>query len=188
MSGGYSVFLKTATTIFVLTGLLLTLFIGQYSIRSEARADFCALSNRSTRNYLPQGANNNGSAIEKIVHYPGIRGVGNTGIGNGSLRTLVSDVNLDPSSFMLPKTYSAANVNMSGTSPSIVIGEPQKDIFNEFPIQPGTIYGKVMGLRLPGGNTMNMGIRSFGYGYYDPKIVGEKIAAVSKLLESIKNN
>jgi len=45
-----------------------------------------------------------------------------------------------------------------------------------------------MGLRLPGGNTMNMGIRSFGYGYYDPKIVGEKIVAVSKLLESIKSS
>jgi hypothetical protein len=188
MSRGYSVFIKTAATIFVLTGLFMTVFLGQYSIRSEARADFFALANRSTRNYLPQGANNNGSAIEKIVHYKGVRGVGNTGIGNGSLRALASGVILDPSNFMLPKTYSAANVNMSGTSPSIVVGEPRKDIFNEFPVQPGTIYGKVMGLRLPGGNTMNMGIRSFGYGYYDPEIVGEKIVAVSKLLESIESS
>jgi len=109
-----------------LTGLFLTLFIGQYSIKSEARADFIALANRSTRNYLPQGADNNGSAIEKIVHYKGVRRVGNTGIGNGSLRALASGVILDPSSFMLPNTYSAASVNMSGTGPSIVVGEPQK--------------------------------------------------------------
>ncbi len=43
-------------------------------------------------------------------------------------------------------------------------------------------------MSLPGGNTMNMGIRTIGYGYYDPKIVGEKIVAVSKLLDGIKND
>jgi hypothetical protein len=188
MSRGYGVFIKTGATIFVLTSLVITLFIGQYSIRSEARADFLALSNRSTRNYLPQGANNNGSAIEKIVHYKGVRGVGNTGIGNGSLRALAAGVTLDPAGYMLPKKYMAANVNMSGIGPSMIVAEPQKDIFQEFPLEAGTIYGKVMGLRLPGGNTMNMGIRTIGYGYYDPKIVGEKIVAVSKLLESIKNS
>lgn len=188
MSRGYSVFFKTGITLFILTGIVLMLFIGHSSIRSEAYADFFAQANRSTRNYLPQGANVNGSAIEKIVHYKGVRGVGNTGIGNGSLRTLASDVTLDPANFMLPKKYMAANIQMNGMSPSMVIGEPQKDIFHEFPLEAGTIYGKVLGLRMPGGYTMNMGIRTIGYGYYDPKIVGEKIVAVSKLLNSIKSN
>jgi hypothetical protein len=187
MSGGYSVFFKTATVLLALT-ILALIFACCSANKADARADIFALANRSTRNYLPQGANFNGSAIEKIVHYKDLRGVGNLGIGNGSLRTLAYDVTLDPAGFMLPKKYMAANVNMSGTSPSMIIGEPQKDIFHEFPTEAGTIYGKVLGLRLPGGNTMNMGIRTIGYGYYDPKIVGEKIVAVSKLLNSIKSN
>jgi hypothetical protein len=187
MSRGISAFFKAALVFLVITGLALTL-IGHYTNKAEARADIVSQANRSTRHYLPQGANVNGSAIQKVVHWQDLIAIGNVGIGDGRLRTLVSDVTLDPANFMLPKKYMAANVQMSGTGPSMIVGEPQKDIFHEFPIEAGTIYGKVVGLRTPGGGTMDMGIRTIGYGYYDPKIVGEKIVAVSKILDNIKGN
>lgn len=188
MGMGCRIFLRTWVCLLVLSSVFMMLFIGHTTIRSEAYADIFAQANRSTRHYLPQGANFNGSAIEKVVHYKDVRGVGNMGIGNGSLRTLASDVTLDPAQFMLPIKYMAANIQMDGASPSMVIGEPQKDIFREFPLEAGTMYGKLLGLRVPGGNTMDMGVRTIGYGYYDPNIVGEKIAAVSKLLTSMKSN
>jgi hypothetical protein len=188
MSGGYRIFLKTGIILLVLTSVVMMMFIGHSSMRAEAHADIFALANKSTRNYLPQGANVNGTAIQKVVHWRDLHAIGNVGIGNGSLRTLVSDVTLDPANFMLPKKYMAGNIQMSGTSPSIIAGEPQKDIFHEFPIEVGSMYGKLLGLRTPGGCTMDMGIRTIGYGYYDPKIVGEKIVEVSKLLDSIKND
>lgn len=187
MSRGNGNFFKTALVLFVLTVSILTVFTCYTPGKAKAWADFSALANRSTRNYLPQGANVNGSAISQVVHWKDLRGVGNVGIGDGSLKTLASDVTLDPANFMLPRKYMAANVQMDGASPSTVVGEPQKDIFHEFPLEAGTMYGKVMGLRLPGGNTMDMGIRTIGYGYFDPKIVGEKIVEVSKLLENVKN-
>lgn len=188
MSRGYSVFFKTVIIIFVLTGVIMMLFIGHFSTRSEAYADIFAQANRSTRHYLPQGADVDGSAIEKVVHWKDLRGVGNLGIGDGSLKTLASDVALDPANFMLPKKYMAGDIRTRGTGPAMVIGEPQKDMFREFPLEAGTMYGKLVGMRVPGGNTMDMGIRTIGYGYYDPKIVGEKIVAVSKLLNSMKND
>jgi hypothetical protein len=188
MSRGISAFFKAALVFLVLTSLVLITFIGHSTGKAEARADIFAQANRSTRHYLPQGANVKGSAIEKVVHWQDLVAIGNVGIGDGRLRTLVSDVTLDPANFMLPKKYMAANVQMGGAGPSMIVGEPQKDIFHEFPIEAGTIYGKVVGLRMPGGGTMDMGIRTIGYGYYDPKIVGEKIVAVSRILDNIKGD
>jgi hypothetical protein len=188
MSRGNRVFFKTIIVVVILTGLILITLVCYSTNKAEAWANIVSQANRSTRHYLPQGSNVNGSAIEKVVHFKDLLAIGNVGIGNGSLRTLAYDVTLDPASFMLPRKYMAANVQMSGMYPSTVIGEPQKDIFHEFPIEAGTMYGKLLGLRMPGGNAMNMGIRTIGYGYYDPKIVGEKIVRVSELLSWIKGN
>jgi hypothetical protein len=188
MSRGNRVFFKTIIVVVILTSLILITLVCYSTNKAEAWANIVSQANRSTRHYLPQGANVNGSAIEKVVHFKDLLAIGNVGIGNGSLRTLAYDVTLDPANFMLPKKYMAANVQMSCTGPSMVIEEPQKDIFHEFPIEAGTMYGKLLGLRMPGDNAMNMGIRTIGYGYYDPKIVGEKIVRVSELLSRIKGN
>lgn len=188
MSRGYAVFFKTTLILLVITGLVLIQCMGLCVGKANAWADIVSLANRSTRHYTPIGYLNNGSAIEKVVHWPDLHAIGNVGIGNGSLRTLASDITLDPSGFMLPKKYMAGDIVMSGVNPSVVIGEPQKDLFHEFPVEPGTMYGKLLGFRMPGGYTMDMGIRSLGYGYYDPARVAEKIGQVSTILETLKND
>jgi hypothetical protein len=188
MSRGYREFFGTAVILLILICLALMTFVGCSSNKTYAYADINALANRSTRHYLPQGYENNGSAIEKVVHWKDLRGVGNLGIGNGSLRTMLSDVTLDPSNFMLPKNYMAGDIGMAGMDPSVTIGKPQKDIFHEFPFEPGTMYGKLIGVPVPGGKTLNMGVRSIGYGYFDPKVVEEKIGTVAGLLNNLKND
>lgn len=187
MNGGYCAFFKTTLVLLVITSVILIQCMSLCVGKAEAWADINSLANKSTRHYTPLGYENNGSAIEKVVHFKGVRGIGNVGIGNGSLLTLVSDVTLDPSAYMLPKKYMAGDIVMNGASPSLVIGKPQKDIFHEFPLEAGAMYGKLLGFRMPGGNRMDMGIRTIGYGYYDPKRVGEKIGEVSTLLNTLKN-
>jgi len=188
MSRGYIAYFKIILILSVLTGLVVIQCLGLCVGKAYAWADITSLANRSTRHYTPLGYESNGSAIEKVVHWPDLHAIGNVGIGNGSLRTLASDITLDPSAFMLPKKYMAGDIIMNGASPSMVVGEPQKDLFHEFPIEPGTMYGKLLGFRMPGGNTMDMGVRSLGYGYYDSKRVAEKIGQVSEILNTLKND
>ena len=185
MRRGYVVFFKTASVILVITGLVLIQCMGLCVGKANAWADINSLANRSTRHYLPFGYLNNGSAIEKVVHTKEVGGVGNVGIGNGSLTALGSGVKLDPSGFMLPKKYSAGEVVMNGASPSVVIGEPQKDIFHEFPWEPGGIYGKLLGVPMPGNNRVDIAVETIGYKHYDPRTFPEEIMRISKVLGNV---
>jgi hypothetical protein len=54
----------------------------------DAHADFATFANRSTRPPEPLYYDINGTSTETVVSWPGVKGVGNLGIGNGN-HTLV---------------------------------------------------------------------------------------------------
>jgi hypothetical protein len=48
----------------------------------------------------------------------------------------------------------------------ITLGRPVDDLFYEYPLAtPINIYARLLGLRLPGGSSLNMGVKCLGYGY-----------------------
>jgi hypothetical protein len=153
--------------------------------RADAFADIVRLMNRTTRTYLPIGYDMNGSSIHYVINQKNTRSIGNVGIGDGRLRTMVYNNTLIP--FMMPEKYWAGDIIFNCEEPVIIYKEPEEDIFNEFPIQPGTIYGRLLGLYMPGGGRVDMAIRGIGYEYTDPATLPAKVMKVSRILEAINN-
>lgn len=63
---------------------------------------------------------------------------------------------------LLPRHVAAASFITRGEPYSITINEPFPHILNENPTEPGVLYAKMLGLPLPGGRVMDMGIKSLG--------------------------
>ncbi len=63
---------------------------------------------------------------------------------------------------LLPEHVAAASVITRGEPYSITINEPYPHILNENPTEPAVLYAKMLGLPLPGGRMIDMGIKSLG--------------------------
>jgi len=63
---------------------------------------------------------------------------------------------------LLPRHVAAASIITRGEPYSITINEPYPHILNENPVEPGVLYAKLLGLPLPGGRMIDMGIKSLG--------------------------
>jgi hypothetical protein len=90
-----------------------------------ARADFATFANRSTRPLEPLYYDINGTSTETIVSWPGVRGVGNLGIGTGDPLLVEPEfINDAMKSFAESQ---AKNVTAPGNATREVISVPQNN-------------------------------------------------------------
>lgn len=204
------------TIVFLLFScLVLAITASVFSYAVSARADFATYADRNTRPTEPIGYDVNGTSVKTIVDWPGTRGVGNLGIGNGDISLMDPDVinravrnasagqnvstgipagnetqgedqdatgwgfrasgteaavdgDGEPSEAeeawetLLPRHVAAASIITRAEPYSITINEPYPHILNENPVEPGVLYAKMLGLPLPGGRMIDMGIKSLG--------------------------
>ncbi|MCD1294147.1 hypothetical protein CUJ83_03955 [Methanocella sp. CWC-04] len=183
MGGGH--LLKTIIVLLISICFILPSFINILVYDASARADIYTMANRSTRHYLPMGYDVNGTAAKKIVDWEGARAVGNVGIGDGRLKTLVRDTTLEE--LMLPAQYMQGTIRVNEGPSSIIYKEPPNDIFTQFTVQPGSQYCKLVGLIAPGGNNVDIGIRSLGYAYVSPETYLRRAKIVEKIIRALAN-
>lgn len=58
-----------------------------------------------------------------------------------------------------------SGVKIGGTSDIITYGKPYPGILNEYPVEATAVYGKLTGLRMPDGRSVEIGVKSIGYEY-----------------------
>jgi hypothetical protein len=213
--------IKGAIALLLLTCIILALTASVFSYGASAHADFATYADRNTRPTEPIGYDVNGTSVKTMVDWPGTRGVGNLGIGNGDISLMDPDVinravrnasagqnvstaipagnetqgeDQDATGWgfqasdteaaaegggdageagdaeeveeawesLLPRHVAAASIITRGEPYSITINEPYPHILNENPVEPGVLYAKMLGLQLPGGRMIDMGIKSLG--------------------------
>jgi len=66
---------------------------------------------------------------------------------------------------LYPENVLAGAATVEGRPDSIVIGHPFEHILMEDPVEAAALYGKLMGLPLPDGSVMDVGIKCIGYEY-----------------------
>jgi hypothetical protein len=225
--------LNGAIALLLLAGFFLAVAVSIFVPAADARADFVTWADRLTRPGAPCGCTENGTCVQRIVAWPGVKGVGNVGIGDGNVSlmqpefindamksfnegltknesapgnttgeviaaplnnsryngTLVTGNATAASETAEPGGEEAGNVTsepeesetltesllpghvmsagtITRTEPySIVYGDPFPHILNEDQVEAGVIYGKMFGLPLPGGRTIDIGIKSLGSEY-----------------------
>jgi hypothetical protein len=77
--------LKGAFALFILTGFVLAIAMSIFAQAADARAEYVTWADRITRPTAPCGYCTPGTCVECIVSWPGVRGVGNLGIGDGNI-------------------------------------------------------------------------------------------------------
>jgi hypothetical protein len=134
------------------------------SLNCDARADIFDYLTKNVTSWEPSGYDINGSAPHFITSWNGTRGIGNLGIGNGSLSSL--DTGIDAAQVNYGADYfMAADVSAMGDPGSIFIARPVKGLLFEPPnAVPVTIYARLVGLQVPG-NIINVAVRQLGYEY-----------------------
>lgn len=110
-----------AVAIFLIISLSLV-FVGlTFSDEASARADFATWADRNTRPTAPIGYDINGSSVKTIVDWPGVRGVGNAGIGNGNVSLM------DPDVINRAVSNATAGQNVSGNATAATAGDEADD-------------------------------------------------------------
>jgi len=174
----------------VFTCVALMLSISLLPSVAEARADFNTWANRSTRVLEPAGYDvNNTSTCQICTFTRGMNLIGNLGIGDGNIslmkpdhldRTLnapvpgvsanETDTPATPAydlgtESLYPQNVLAGAATVEGRPDTIVIGHPFPHIMTEAPVEAAALYGKLVGLPLPDGSVMDVGVKSLGYEY-----------------------
>lgn len=172
----------------VLTALVLSLFAGSLLPVAGARVDFAQWANRSTRVLEPADYNVNGTCAGQICNWKGVQGIGNVGIGNGSTSCITDNTTKDETLYpeyvlqgvvstndndgkdadpagKSASTGTESSANISDSIKGITYGKPYPGILNEYPVEAAAVYGKLAGLRMPDGRTIDVGIKSIGYEY-----------------------
>jgi hypothetical protein len=152
---------------------------------ANARADFATWANRSTRSLEPVDYNTNGTSTCQMCGWKGTQGIGNVGIGNGSVAALTNGTTKDETLYpdydlqgvvmtegsQYPDVNhitgdAAINALQIGGAPGVfTFGKPYKGILNEYPVESTAVYGKLTGLRMPDGRNVEIGVKSIGYEY-----------------------
>jgi hypothetical protein len=83
---------KGIIVLFLMICIALAIAASLFALAADARADFEKWSNRSARVVEPADYKTNGTCCEAICTWKGVRGVGNVGIGNGSISLMEPDV------------------------------------------------------------------------------------------------
>jgi hypothetical protein len=186
---------RWVVVLLVFTFIALTLSISLLSRAAYARADFGTWANRSTHVVEPAGYNTTGSPACKICEFSRkFNDMGNLGIGNGNISLIKPDylkeaLNVTgietgvagnnttglgtpaPMAYdfetenLLPLNVLAGAATVEGRPDTITLGHPFLHILMEDPTEASVLYGKLLGLPLPAGSVMDVGIKSIGYEY-----------------------
>lgn len=62
-------------------------------------------------------------------------------------------------------TDGTPSLKIGGEPGVFTYGSPYPGILNEYPVEAAAVYGKLTGLRMPDGRSVNIGIKSIGYEY-----------------------
>jgi hypothetical protein len=190
MRWGLDKVVKVTFAMLTLACVLLTVFTSPCITNANARADFATWANRSTRSLEPADYNTNGTSTCQICNWKGTQGIGNVGIGDGSIsaltngttkeETLYPDYDLQGVVTTEGSQYPGVNrtemdagntsvvgsgLKIGGTPDIITYGKPYPGILNEYPAEATAVYGKLTGLKMPDGRSVEIGVKSIGYEY-----------------------
>ncbi len=116
---------KWVLALLILTGLFLAIAMSIFIQSADARADFATFADRRTRPTEPVGYDVNGTSTETMASWPGVRGVGNLGIGTGDPFLVEPEfINNAMKSFARSQ---AKNVTAPGNATREVISVPQNN-------------------------------------------------------------
>jgi len=153
--------------------LLLALLLAGFDLlagKTFARTNIAAIVDRNTRYDVPYFGDNNGTAYALAIDsWKGTNWMGNLGIGGGS-RAAIVDHTTTNETLLRPNIMAGKIIDNSPSSISLydLPGRQFPQIFNEYPLECGTIYAKLLGLEAPGGHVLNMAVRALGAEYDHP--------------------
>jgi hypothetical protein len=125
MRGGYSKTFNGAFAFLLLTCIIIILSAQVLVQVAGAHADFAVWSNRSIRPGAPCGSCIEGTCTECIVAWPGVKGVGNLGIGDGNI-SLMDPAFINDAMKSFEETM-AKNVSAEENKTGEVIAAPQNN-------------------------------------------------------------